>query len=647
MTSSFQPRDWQLELLEEYQRQRKFNFLVEACVSAGKTPASINIYESLKDDYGWKFLVVVVPSEHLQGQFAQDAWNFFGLNLYYGKTDKTVRELIRDGYQGLVITYQFIAANKGINAMLLSKSLRDTCNGRVFVIIDEVHHASDQLAYGQACEIAFPNDVVSHRLMTTGTPYRSDNNKILGNWLTYEPTSDEEDGKFECKPHFRYTIDRALADGIIPPFSFATLDGEFTYKRDGFLYEGKSFDKAQNQQELSDTLNTAIYTEGDWINEAIKWAHNRMKTDRAKGFPEAATYVRSRNIKDAYRMAERIRTITGEKALVVVSSSDEGSEYISFVNKTKPSALIKEFAEGKGAGCQSWIIGVGILGEGVSINRLVYRIHATNITQRLSFMQDLGRLLRPFPVEAIDRQRFLPVETLIPSHPILIQLAIDALNDIAHVIQDQTNPEDDLNNYLDPDGEGNENIHSLSTFIPLTSTGVEGDHILGTGETVEIYYVRVAEWAKAERGWHNWAGTPADLGNFFKQNPSVFAAVEAEYKAGSTAQTTQSNENFASSGQSKPPGFSADYPSMLPKQKAEEASRQINNLVKKLVKALNPDLDTKSEEYGKQCGSWHVKARNSTKVPQGCQDHKELEKIYTTLSNWLDKAQQRNKKKET
>jgi hypothetical protein len=61
---------------------------------------------------------------------------------------------------------------------------------------------------------------------------------------------------------------------------------------------------------------------------------------------------------------------------------------------------------------------------------LKYRIHATNIRAPLSFIQDLGRLLRKFPKDKPE-----PVETLIPAHPQLIQLALDVMNEVAHVVE--------------------------------------------------------------------------------------------------------------------------------------------------------------------------------------------------------------------
>ena len=145
-----------------------------------------------------------MPSEHLRRQYAQDASSLFGLNLYYSGTSTrlgrlpTVEELLKDNYHGMVLSYQWLVANN--NAEVLKRSLRGNIAGKIFLILDEVHHASSELAFGQACETAFPDDIVSHRLMTSGTPFRSDNNRILGNWVNYQPV---EEDVHECIPNFR------------------------------------------------------------------------------------------------------------------------------------------------------------------------------------------------------------------------------------------------------------------------------------------------------------------------------------------------------------------------------------------------------------------------------------------------------------
>ncbi|NEQ11906.1 MAG: DEAD/DEAH box helicase family protein, partial [Moorea sp. SIO4E2] len=270
MSQNFVPRDWQERFVREYQTNPERNFLVEACTSSGKTGGALYAYNSLKNGFDWRFVVVVVPAEHLKRQYAQDAADLFGLNLYYSGTDTrlgrlpTPNELLQNDYHGSVISYHWLT--KSGNAESLRNSFNRPLAGKIFVILDEVHHASSDLAFGQACEVAFPDHVISHRLMTSGTPFRSDNNKILGNWVNY---SEVQENVYECLPDFRYTLADALNDEIIPVFSFVTVAGEFTYRRGRAVYEGKTFTNAQNEDELRDALNTAIYVEGDWVKTAI------------------------------------------------------------------------------------------------------------------------------------------------------------------------------------------------------------------------------------------------------------------------------------------------------------------------------------------------------------------------------------------
>ncbi len=82
MSYPFVPRDWQERFVREYQTNTPKNFLLEGCTSAGKTGGALYAYVFLKDGLDWKFLISVVPSEHLKKQYAQDAKNLFGLNLY-------------------------------------------------------------------------------------------------------------------------------------------------------------------------------------------------------------------------------------------------------------------------------------------------------------------------------------------------------------------------------------------------------------------------------------------------------------------------------------------------------------------------------------------------------------------------------------
>ena len=478
---------------------------------------------------------------------------------------------LKDNYQGMVLSYQWLSKND--NAEILRKSLEGNMAGKIFLILDEVHHASSELAFGQACETAFPDNIVSHRLMTSGTPFRSDNNRILGNWVDYEYL---DENVYQCIPNFRYTLADALSDEVIPVFSFVTMAGEFKYRRGAYEYDGITFPQATSEQQSNDLLNTAIYVDGGWVEEAIKWAHKRVKRDRAKGFPECAVYVRVPTIKAARKMKERIRSLTGEDALVVVSKDDDPSS--SFSQRNDPSKLIEEFAAETGYSARSWIIGVGMLGEGVSIKRLKYRIHATNIRAPLSFMQDLGRLLRMFPDDNPE-----PVETLIPAHPDLINLALDVMNEVAHIVREREEQEESEESTHEGSGEG-DGSPVTSSFQPLSSTGELASQIVD-GEEISDEYTSVAEWAIANKEiWRHWGKTPAHLAQMLQEEKALFELLRQEFLANQTP-----NNHTNSSTEDVPDGFPSEYAGWLADEKKKFASSQAHKKAQHLAYVLYPN----------------------------------------------------------
>jgi superfamily II DNA or RNA helicase len=630
MPERFVPRDWQDRFVREYQTNPKKNFLVEACTASGKTGGALYAYNSLKDGFDWRFVIVVVPAEHLKRQYAQDAASLFGLNLYYSGTDTRLRrlptpdELLRQGYHGIVINYYWLT--KPGNAESLKSNIGQSLAGKIFVILDEVHHASSDLAFGQACEVAFPDHIVSHRLMTSGTPFRSDNNRILGNWVSYVSV---EENIYECLPDFRYTLADALNEDIIPAFSFVTMAGEFTYRRGRAVYEGKTFTNAQNEDELKDALNTAIYVEGDWVRTAIEWAHERMKRDRAKGLPECATYVRVPTIQAARQIKERIRRLTGEDALVVVSRDDDPNFNSSFPSNQNSSELIEQFAAETGAGARSWIVGVGMLGEGVSIHRLKYRIHATNNRASLSFVQDLGRLLRKFPEDSPE-----PVETLIPAHPILIDLAISVMDEVAHVIWERE--EEEIRNETNSGNREGDGETLPSSFEPLASTGELATQIVD-GEEISDEYTNVAEWAVANKDYlRHYSKTPAHFAQTLQRDQSLFNLLCQEYQ--STINQTDSNHKTRSV-EDVPQGFPSEYSTWLPDAKAKYASKQAHTKVKRLAYLLYPNVDDR--ERAVRIKEIHTKAKLRNNLsPKGFIGHEGWEQIYVWLCNRINYAAQ-------
>ena len=154
-------RAWQVEAIEKYETEAPTDFLVTATPGAGKTTFGLALAERLRATRVIDRIIVVAPTDHLRTQWA-DAAVRRGLILDPNLTNGVGR--IRDGAHGYVTTYAQVAARP-----ILHRGRTEA--KRTLVILDEVHHAGDSLAWGDAVYEAF--DPARRRLSLTGTPFRT------------------------------------------------------------------------------------------------------------------------------------------------------------------------------------------------------------------------------------------------------------------------------------------------------------------------------------------------------------------------------------------------------------------------------------------------------------------------------------------
>ncbi|MEO1763929.1 MAG: hypothetical protein AAFR83_18650, partial [Cyanobacteria bacterium J06629_18] len=332
-----------------------------------------------------------------------------------------------------------------------------------------------------------------------------------------------------------------------------------------------------------------------------------------------------------WQVKERIYNLTGEDALVVVSKDDDPNSNYSLGARQDPSEQIEQFAHETGSDARSWIIGVGMLGEGISISRLKYRIHATNNRTVLGFMQDLGRLLRQFPKFNPE-----PVETLIPAHPYLINLSLNAMNEIAHVVQDTEEELFDGNQSNQKGIEVSEETMP-NLFEALASSGELSVQIVN-GEEISDNYANVAEWAVANKEiWRHWGKTPAHLAQMLQGEPALFNLLHQEYQS-------SINKNFNNQKsiytKSIPSGFISEYVNYLPEEKANYARKKVDEKVYDLARLMYSDNDEK--EIKKRVKEIHYKAKRKYKLSvNGFVEYEEWEQVYIWLCERITDAEVR------
>ena len=167
-------------------------------------------------------VIICVPSKTLRGQMENDARRI-GLFLNMKRLE------VLPSQHGIVTTYAQVGyTNPDDGRMINAERLRDICFSRTMVIADEMHHLGEQGNWGEAFEAAFSQHAIA-RLMTSGTPFRSDNQRLLG----CVPTA-----KADLSPPHAYSYGYgisewneklcALNDRVVRDVVFHPWDGEYS-----------------------------------------------------------------------------------------------------------------------------------------------------------------------------------------------------------------------------------------------------------------------------------------------------------------------------------------------------------------------------------------------------------------------------------
>jgi superfamily II DNA or RNA helicase len=347
------PRPWQAEFLARHTAHPRPDFLLVATPGAGKTLAACQAIRAA----GAARVVVVCPTTALRAQWA-DAADLVGLHLdpRWRNADGAWREDV----DGVAVTYQQVASAPDLFAHHLARP--------TFVVLDEIHHAGESATWGTALRAAF--DGARDRLALSGTPFRSDARAIP--FVRY----DEER---RCAPDFVYGYGDAVSDGVCRPLAFRLLDATLRWRVDAqetiaaFADELDPTDDARR-------LRTAIDPSTPLLPQMLRDADALLVKARAV-IPDAAGLVLCDDRAHARATGALLRTIAGEKPIVVVSDEPQAH------------ARIDRFARGD-ASAPRWLVAVNMVSEGVDVPRLVLAAYATVRRTDLFFRQAVGRVVR-------------------------------------------------------------------------------------------------------------------------------------------------------------------------------------------------------------------------------------------------------------
>jgi len=434
MARTIHLRRWQKLALDRFDSRDRDDFLAVATPGAGKTTFALTVARRALASAPGR-LIVVAPTQHLKAQWA-DAAETFGIHLETGWS--AGQGGLPGDVHGMVTTYQQVASSPAELARLAN---------RAFVVLDEVHHAGDDRAWGDTVREAFAG--AATRLSLSGTPFRSDTRAI--------PFVAYDDGGLAV-PDFDYGYGAALADGgVVRPVHFPRMDGAMEWTDADGLVASATFQDRLDRRGSAARLRTALSPDGEWLPHILARAHDTLHEIRQR-HADAGGLVIAMDQGHARAIADVMRRRLGVRPVVVVSEDADAS------------ARIRSF----GLGSEPWIVAVRMVSEGVDIPRLRVGVFATTTTTELFFRQAVGRIARR--IRGLGAQ---PAHMFIPDDPRLRAHAHAIAEERRHSLRRDEDADRQEPVPVDPmDAVPDRDEDQLSLFTPLsaTPTGQAGLH---------------------------------------------------------------------------------------------------------------------------------------------------------------------------
>lgn len=352
MTRAIHLRPWQKAAFDLFTGSAAADFLAVATPGAGKTTFAL---AAARHELGARpgRLIVVAPTAHLKSQWAGAALGF-GLHL---DPAWSPQHGLSSDLHGVVTTYQQVASAAPSLRMLAADAV---------VVLDEVHHAADERAWGDSIRVAFSD--ARRRLALSGTPFRSDTSAIP--FVDYVLD--------EARPDYTYGYADALRDRrVVRPVYFPRVGGQMEWVAPDGSEMSASFDDALDNPRAAQRLRTALSLDGQWLPTVLRSADQRLRSLRAQD-PDTGGLVIATDQAHARGIADLMRWHLGVEAVVVTSDDPTAS------------ARIARFAGSR----DPWLVAVRMVSEGVDIPRLAVGVFATTTTTELFFRQAVGRLVR-------------------------------------------------------------------------------------------------------------------------------------------------------------------------------------------------------------------------------------------------------------
>jgi|TARA_R110002020_G_C16321351_1_gene774814 superfamily II DNA or RNA helicase len=354
------PRNWQQECVDAAVSKflsGKKTFFVQATPGAGKT-----------------YMAAVLASELLQRNLIDYVICFSPSITVSNSIRNTFESVLKRGMSGLLgdvgaaYTYQYLSTAQAERFKVLS-------NSRVFVIFDEIHHASgdnDGLANSWGREILTKvSNRAAYILSMTGTPWRSDQHPIT--LATYIMPK----GLIGCD--YTYGMMSAIRDSVCRAPEINLIDN------DQLLVDGKPYSSIESALLDSELRYDSFLDNEVALNHILSLASKRLRAVR-ENHGNAGGLIVAKSVEHALYIYQILSNKLNQTA-VIVTYLDPNSQKV-----------IEEYRLSN----VDWIVSVAMISEGTDIPRLRVCVHLSNVRTELFFRQVLGRVLRLIPNQDND-----------------------------------------------------------------------------------------------------------------------------------------------------------------------------------------------------------------------------------------------------
>jgi len=325
----------------------------------GKTIGALKVAVKLRDAHIISHIVIVAPQCSVVSQWSAEAHKL-GLNIErFGSPER------RRKYDGIAVTYGSIASG--------AQNYRSYCNEPTLVILDEVHHADEKQAWGEALRAAFEAPT-TYRLMLSGTPFRT---KGIIPFVPYD-LEELREGRYQAVADFTYSHGEAVNDGACRRVVFPSIDVPMVEWTKGDGHFAFSLSDTTLRDELESERNSVVLdASSEAVRLVLEQAHRKL-TELRRAQPNTGGLVLAKRQEHALQLAEVLESIAGVKPVVAISEDPESDANIErFRNSSDP-----------------WIVSVRMVSEGVDIKRLQVLAYLTKTDTPMFFRQAVGRVVR-------------------------------------------------------------------------------------------------------------------------------------------------------------------------------------------------------------------------------------------------------------